>query len=649
MEKRQRLAKKKKDALERWTIDDSAELYGIDHWGANLFGINKQGHAVMFGRGTSPDIDLKQLINDIRAHGLKTPVLIRFTDILKSRLKEIHSAFMSAFKENSYNGAYLGVYPIKVNQHRHILEDITSFGKEFNFGLEAGSKPELLLAIAHQTNPEAVIVCNGFKDRDYIEAALRARQIGHKIFIVIERPAEVGLVLDISRKMKVEPLLGVRMKLASKGKGMWESSGGARSKFGLDAGQIVEAIQTLKRRKMLHTLQLLHFHIGSQITDIQRVKQALREATALFAEIRALGAPINFLDVGGGLAVDYDGSHTNFTSSANYGVTEYASDVVSSIFNVCDETGLPHPAIITECGRAMTAHHSMLVIEAVATAGIEKQLVVPKVPPKAPEVLTRIQESYEDLTPKNFQEIYHDAVEARKEAMTLFNLRHLSLTDRAKVEDFFWIICRRIAKYVKKLDYTPEEYEAISGLASAIYYCNFSLFQSLTDHWAIKQLFPVMPLQRLDEKPENAAILADITCDSDGVIDQFVDLRDVKESLPLHSLKPNERYDIGIFLVGAYQAILGDLHNLFGDTTVVHVSTNEKGYLIDRTIEGNSIGDVLGFVEFDPETVMVHLREQIESALSADRISAEDATEFMRHTRAMLEGHTYLNEIEAQG
>ncbi len=647
MEKRQRLAKKKTDSLERWSAEDSAELYGIPYWGAGLFGINPAGNACLLGHGQTPDLDLKELVNDVRAHGLKTPVIIRFTDILQSRLRDIGHAFQTAFRDYDYKGAFRGVYPIKVNQHRHILEDIVQFGREFNFGLEAGSKPELMLAIAHQTNPEALIICNGFKDRDYVEAALRARQIGHNIFIVIERPAELDLVLDLSRKLRVDPQIGLRMKLASKGKGMWEGSGGAQSKFGLDAGQMVDTIQALKRRKMIQHLQLLHFHIGSQITDIQRIKQALREATAIYAEVRKLGAPISFFDVGGGLAVDYDGSHTNFASSSNYGVNEYASDIVSSIAAVCEDANLPHPAIVTECGRAMTAHHSLLVVEAVASAGTEKQFTIPKVPPKSSEVLLRMQECYEDLTPKNFQEMYNDAIEIRREALTLFNLRHLSLIERAKVEDFFWIICRRIAKYIKKLDYQPdEEYEEITNLASAIYYGNFSIFQSLPDHWAVKQLFPVIPLQRLNEKPENPAILADITCDSDGVVDQFVDQRDVKTVLPLHNLRKNERYDIGIFLVGAYQAILGDLHNLFGDTTVVHVTTNEKGYLIDRMIEGNAISDVLGMVEFDAEEVMMRLREQVEEALAADRITHEDGTKFMRHAREMMDGHTYLNAVE---
>ncbi len=646
MVKRQRLTKKKKDALERWSIDDASELYGISHWGQNLFTINDDGHVALLGSGNTPDIDLKELITEIRARGLNTPVVIRFTDILKARLKEISNAFTAAFREHSYNGDYLGVYPIKVNQHRHILEDIVEFGHEFNFGLEAGSKPELLLAIAYQNNPDAIITCNGFKDREYIEAALRARQCGHNIFIIIERPDEINSIIEIARSLDVQPQLGIRMKLASKGKGLWEGSGGANSKFGLTTSQMVEAIRTLKRRKMLPCLQLLHYHIGSQITDIQRIKSALREATAFYAEIIALGAPLAYIDVGGGLAVDYDGSHTNFTSSSNYGILEYASDVVGSITSICDEENIKHPAIITECGRAMTAHHSMLVVEAVASGGIDSRSIrVPKVPAKAPEVLQRIKDSYEWLSPKNFQEVYNDAVESRKEAMTLFNFRHLSLIDRAKVEDFFWIICRRIVKYAQKLDYTPEDLDGITALASTLYYCNFSIFQSVPDHWAIKQLFPIMPLQRLNEKPEVEAVLADITCDSDGVIDQFVDLRDVKETIALHPLKSNENYDIGIFLVGAYQAILGDLHNLFGDTTVVHVSTNDKGYIIDRTIEGDKIKDVLGYVEFNSEDVLIMLREQLEKAIANEKITSEESAEFMRLSESMLDGHTYLNRI----
>jgi arginine decarboxylase len=644
MDKRPRLSTKHDDdALDRWDIDDARDLYGVNNWGQNLFTINERGDACLAGRGEHPEINLKDLMREIRARGLRPPVLIRFTDILRKRLEDIHGAFMKAFAATEYQGELKGVYPIKVNQHRHILEDVVEFGRPYNFGLEAGSKPELMLAIAHQNNPDALVVCNGFKDRAYIEFALRARQIGHEIILVVERPDELTLIINLAKKLKITPLIGMRMKLASRGRGMWESSGGALSKFGLTASQMVEAVKTLKRHKMLDCLQFLHFHIGSQITDIQRIKMALREATAFFAEIRLMGAPIKYLDIGGGLAVDYDGSHTNFASSRNYNLQEYAADVVETVHSVCVADNLPHPHIVTECGRAMTAHHSLLVIEAVASGRVDT--TVPQVPKNAPPVLKRIHDAFNWLSPKNFQEVYHDAVEARKEALTLFGLRHLSLENRAKVEDLFWAICRRIAKYAAKLDYLPDDLEGLQSLAATIYYCNFSIFQSVPDHWAVKQLFPIMPLQRLNEKPEIPAILADMTCDSDGVMDRFVDLHDVKSTLPLHPLRKNENYELGIFLVGAYQEILGDLHNLFGGTTIIHVSSREQGYLIDRTIESDDIRYVLEYVEYSGVEVLRKIRKQVERALNAKLVTAETATEIMRLADDFIDAETYLEKV----
>lgn len=643
MVKRQRLSKKAPtDVMDRWDIDAARDLYGVLRWGRGFFDINAAGHACLSAGTETGEVDLKELVDEIRLRGLKLPVLIRFTDILRRRLKEIHDAFQHAMKEHNYQGTYRGVYPIKVNQHRHVLEDMVECGRPYHFGLEAGSKPELLLAIALQTDPDAIIVCNGFKDRDYIETALAARRLGHNIFLVVEKPSELGLIIRHSKAMKVTPQIGIRMKLASRGRGMWESSGGSKSKFGLFANEMIDAIKELRRHKMLPCLQLLHSHIGSQITDIQAIKRALREATTIFAEIRRLGAPITYLDVGGGMAVDYDGSHSNFASSANYDIREYASDVVDIITATCEELDHPHPTIVTECGRSMTAFHTMLVTEAVATNSQTIPKTPPAVPKKAPEVVQRIRDSFDSLSQKNFQEIYHDAVEARREADMLFNLRHLPLESRALVENYFWMVCKRIAQMVSNLDYIPEELEGLEALTSTIFYCNFSLFQSIPDHWAVKQLFPIMPLQRLDEKPTIHGILADITCDSDGVVDRFVDLRDVRDTLPLHMPKTGEHYDIGIFLVGAYQEILGDLHNLFGDTTVVHVSSTRSGYVIDRTLDGDRVRDVLRYVAFEPGDVIGRLRKQVEEALSEKRITLDQSASFMRRIEAALEDHTYL-------
>ncbi len=643
MSGRPKMQRKDKDHLREWGIADASDLYGIDRWGKDVFSINAAGNLCLQRGVAASEIDLKALIDEIRLRGLYPPVVLRFTDILRHRLTKICTAFAKAIREHDYAGEYRGVYPIKVNQHRHVVEDVVTCGREFHYGLEVGSKAELLIALAELSDPEALLVCNGFKDRRYVELALEASRLGLQIFLVIEKPAELNLIMEVAKRMKHSPRLGIRMKLSSRGRGPWESSGGDRSKFGLFAAEIVEALKQLKRRNMLDCLELLHFHIGSQITDIQRIKEALREATGMFSEICRLGAKIRFVDVGGGMAVDYDGSHTNFSSSANYGIEEYAADVVDAFHQTCEEDGLKPPTLVTESGRALTAHHSLLVVEATACSSPGADLTVPKLGKKDPEILKRFHGMHETLSAKNFQEIYHDVTEARREAVLLFNLRHLSLEDRAKAETYYWLICRRILKFVREHDYIPDELEGLGKLLSSTYYCNFSIFQSLPDHWAIKQLFPVAPLHRLKEKPTVEAILADVTCDSDGVMDSFVDLRDVRDTVTLHPLKRDEPYYLGIFLVGAYQEILGDLHNLFGDTTVVHVSSNEKGYLIDKAIPGDSIMDALGYVQFARREVVASLRAKVERALDSGGFTLEQSAAFMRQIDDTLDGSTYLN------
>jgi len=642
MEKRLRMQRRKQDLPAEWTVEQANELYGFERWSHGVFGVNAAGHAVLHGLDGSPEIDLKELVDEIRLRGLPLPVLIRFTDILRRRMAQINEAFRRAMDEHDYKGDYRGVFPIKVNQHRHVLEDIVAFGREHHYGLEVGSKPELLIAAAHHDDPEALIICNGFKDREYVDLALEVRRLGHRIFLVIEKPWELPLIIERARALGVDPLLGIRMKLAARGKGMWESSGGDRSKFGLFTEEILAALRTLRSRKMLDRLQLLHFHIGSQIPDIQRIKDALREMTAIFAEVRRTGAPIQYLDVGGGLAVDYDGSRTNFASSANYGAREYAADVVNAIALACNEAGVEHPTIVTEAGRSLVAHHSMLVVEAFATSRLGEESVAPKVPRNAPPVLLRMREIHDGLMSKNFQECYHDALEARREALMLFNLRHLSLEDRARVEAFFWVICRKLHRLLQQLDYIPDEFEGLASLLSTTYYCNFSIFQSIPDHWAIGQLFPVAPLHRLGERPEVEGILADITCDSDGVVDKFVDLRDVKDTVRLHPLKKGEPYHLGIFLVGAYQEILGDLHNLFGDPTIVHVSSGPNGYLIDKTLRGDTVMDVLNYVQFLKPEIQARIRHKVEAALKAGLLTLEQSAAFMRRYERDLDAATYL-------
>ncbi|MCL2001019.1 MAG: biosynthetic arginine decarboxylase [Planctomycetes bacterium] len=640
-DKRPRMQNKKSNPMENWGPDDAAELYGVDRWGKGVFGVSVSGNAVM--RAGPNAVDLKALVDEIRLRGLELPVLIRFTDILRHRFNVIHDAFRLAMREHDYKGEFRPVYPIKVNQHRHIVEDIVSIGAEFHHGLEAGSKPELLIAIAHHSDPEAIIVCNGFKDREYVDSALLGQKLGHRIFLVVEKLTELNLILDRAKVLKVEPYIGIRMKLASRGRGLWESSSGDKSKFGLRANEIIQALTLLRRRRLLDRLQLLHVHIGSQVTDIQRFKQAAREVCCIFREVCRLGAAIGYLDFGGGLAVDYDGSQTNFPSSANYGPCEYAADIIDAVTQVCKEAVLPHPNIVVESGRALVAHHSLLVVEALSSTDLENSIEPTPLPKKPPQVLVRMSEILEGISAKNYQESYHDAMQARQDALTLFIHGSLTLENRAGVETRFRAACDRIVRLVRRLDYVPDDLAGLETMLATTYFCNFSVFQSIPDHWAIRQLFPVMPLHRLNEKPTISGILADITCDSDGVMDQFVDLKDIRHTLPLHPMKKGEPYYLGIFLVGAYQEILGDLHNLFGDTTVVHVSSSENGYVIDKTIGGDTVMEVLAYVQFSRDGVNARLRERVEGALRGGALTLEQSAVLTRHFERMLDSDTYLS------
>ncbi|MCC8179785.1 MAG: biosynthetic arginine decarboxylase [Planctomycetes bacterium] len=640
-DKRPRMQKRKSNPLASWSAADAAELYGIDRWGKNIFRVDETGDVMMCADGTA--VNLKSLVDEIRLRGLELPVLIRFTDILRHRFDVIHSAFRQAMQEYAYEGQFRPVYPIKVNQHRHIVEDIVNIGAEYHHGLEAGSKPELLIAIAHHRDPEAIIVCNGFKDREYVDSALMGQRLGHNIFLVVEKLTELELILERAKALKVEPNLGIRMKLSSQGRGRWESSSGDKSKFGLRSNEILEAIKSLRRRRMLHRLRLLHVHIGSQVTDIQRLKTAVREVCAIFKEVCRLGVTINYLDFGGGLAVDYDGSQTNFPSSANYGPREYAADIIDAVSIACKEDDITHPNIVIESGRALVAHHSVLVVEAISSSDLENSITPTTMPRKPHDILITMNEILDNITAKNYQESYHDALQARQDALTLFTHGHLSLEDRAGVETRFRAACDKIVRHVRKLDYVPDDLAGLETMLATTYFCNFSVFQSIPDHWAIKQLFPVTPLHRLTEKPTASGILADITCDSDGVMDQFVDLRDVRHTLPLHALKKNEPYYIGIFLVGAYQEILGDLHNLFGDTTVVHVSSNEKGYIIDKAIGGDTVMEVLAYVQFTKEGINSRMRERVETALRNGNLTLEQSAALTRHFEQMLDSDTYLS------
>ncbi|HEY0880533.1 MAG TPA: biosynthetic arginine decarboxylase, partial [Archangium sp.] len=522
---------------------------------------------------------------------------------------------------HSYKGQYRGVYPIKVNQHRYVAEQITDAGKPFNYGLEAGSKPELLAVMALLEDPEALIICNGYKDEEYVETALYASKLGRKVVMVVERPSELPLIAEVARKTGIKPRIGMRVRLSTRGAGKWEASGGDRSKFGLSSGELMDAMAFMRETGLMDSFELLHFHLGSQISNIRNVKNALREVGRFYVEVRRLGAPLQYIDVGGGLGVDYDGSQTNFASSMNYTTEEYANDVVFSIMEACDAAQVPHPNLVSESGRAVVAHHAMLVTEVLGNSGFDVTPVGDRVPDNTPQVVKNLHAAYRDVTNKNLLETYHDATEYKDETLTLFSLGHLSLEQRVLAENLFWSICHKVLRIARESGDMPEELETLEHMLSDTYFCNFSVFQSLPDSWAIDQLFPVMPLHRLQERPTRRAVLADITCDSDGKIEKFIDKREVKDDLQLHSLNDDEYY-LGIFLVGAYQEILGDLHNLFGDTNTIQVSLAPGGgYLIDRVVEGDTVTEVLNYVAYNKDDLIAKMRTLTEQSLRAGRIN----------------------------
>lgn len=626
-----------------WTVRDSMELYNVSAWGAGFFTINAKGHVEVRPQGDGgAAVDLLELVEDLQRRGLRTPMLIRFSDILAARVRGLCAAFERAMHEYGYQGQYRGVYPIKVNQQRHVVEEIVQYGAPMKVGLEAGSKPELLIALAILDTPGALIICNGYKDRSYIETALLAQRLGRTPIIVIDRAHEVDLIVRVARELNIRPQIGVRAKLTTKGAGKWVESTGDRSKFGLTAVEIVEAVEKLRAEGMLDCLQLLHFHIGSQITAIRAHKDALKEASMIFVGLHQMGAHPRFLDVGGGLGVDYDGSQTNFHSSMNYTVQEYANDVVATIQEACDAKGLPHPDIVTESGRAMTAHHSVLIFDVLGV----HEMISGRPPEPAsesdPRVIQNLAEVYETISQKNVLEAYHDILQLKEEATNLFTLGFLDLRERARVERLFWDCCEKILRIVRDLPYVPEELEPLEKGLADTYYGNFSVFQSAPDHWAVKQLFPVMPIHRLDEKPTRRGVFADLTCDSDGKIDRFIDPRDVRDVLELHPWN-GEPYYIGVFLVGAYQEILGDLHNLFGDTDAVHVRLGADGrYEVEHVVEGDAVTDVLRYVEYDKGALVERVRRTIEDAMRAGQISLEESARLRRHYEQGLQAYTYL-------
>ncbi len=632
--------------LRAWTIRDAIELYNVRGWGREFFSINEAGNVEVTpaGSGSQP-IDLKALVDDLRRRGLSLPFLVRFSDILRTRIEQLVGAFREAIVDNEYGGSYLPVYPIKVNQQKHVVQELLEYGRPHDLGLEAGSKPELLVALALQENPRALVLCNGYKDRAFIETALLAQKLGRRVVITIDRLGELETIISTAAELDVRPVIGVRARLSTKGAGKWVESTGDRSKFGLTTEEIVATVTRLDEAEMLDCLQLLHFHIGSQITNIRAVKDALREASRIFVELHALGAPVRYLDCGGGLGVDYDGSQTNFHSSVNYTLGEYAADVVSQVAEACAAAGVPHPDIVTESGRALVAHHSVLVYNVLAT----NEMLRGRIPARAAEeehsLIQQLSETFRGVSRKNFQEAYHDAIQIKEEAITAFNLGVLDLKERARVEELFWATCERILKIVRGLDYVPDELEGLERQLSDTYYCNLSIFQSIPDHWAVKQLFPTMPIHRLDQRPARRAIVADLTCDSDGKIDQFIDLRDVKDVLELHNPNGGE-YLLATFLVGAYQEILGDLHNLFGDTDAVHVRHDGDDYRVEHVVEGDTVTQALSYVQYSKDRLVARVRRAVEVALRERRLTMAESGRFMKRYLEALEGYTYLSADE---
>ena len=634
-----------------WRIEDSLDLYNVAAWGKGYFSVNASGHVVVRPDTTAQhEIDLYEVVEGLKARDLTTPVVVRFSDILAHRLRRLHEAFAQAIAENDYHNEYAAVYPIKVNQQRLVVEEVYRYGKEFGFGLEVGSKPELLAVMAMTENaPDRLIVCNGFKDDSYIEAVTLATKLGRTIIPVVENFEELGLILKHAETYQVRPRIGVRVKLFSEGSGRWSASAGEKSKFGLFITEILELFNVLKGRDMLDCLQLVHCHPGSQLQDIRRVKDAINELAHVYAELKLMGAGLQYIDVGGGLGVDYDGSGTNFASSMNYTLNEYASDVVYRIASVCNARDIPHPKIVSESGRAVAAYHSVLIFDALGSSALDKFRVTGDEAAdyggaeELPQPVQDLFEAYRSVSERRLVECYHDALTAREQVLQMFNLGLLSLEFRGLAERLYWATCARIRDACRKLERLPEELEDLESILSDTYFCNFSVFQALPDSWAIDQLFPIMPIHRLEERPTRTAVLADITCDSDGKIDHFVSLRDVKRTLELHELRVDEKYYLAAFLVGAYQETLGDLHNLFGDTHVVHVRLHDEGgWWIEEIVKGDTANKVLEYMEYDVAELYPALARDCERAIRDGRMTLAQSQALKRFYESELDGYSYL-------
>lgn len=629
--------------MRKWRIEDSAELYNIPGWGLKYFSINDKGHVQVTPKEGGPAIDLKEVIDTLQLRDVQAPVLLRFPDILDDRIRKISECFHRAAQEYEYKSKNYIVYPIKVNQMQPVVSEIVSHGNKYNIGLEAGSKPELHAVLAVNTHEDSIIICNGYKDEDYIELALLAQKMGRRVFIVVEKMNELKLVAGVSKRLNVIPQIGIRIKLSSSGSGKWEESGGDVSKFGLNSSELLEALEFLEKNRMMDCLKLIHFHIGSQITKIRRIKNALREAMQFFVQLQKLGFNIEFVDIGGGLGVDYDGTRSSSgENSMNYSIQEYVNDSVSALVDVCTKNNLPHPNIITESGRSLTAHHSVLIIQALETTQLPQWDDDEPLDEDAHELAKELYNIWDKIDPARMFEDWHDALQIREEALELFSLGLLSLRDRARIEKLFWSVARDVRDLARNMKHPPEELRKAARMLPEKYFCNFSLFQSLPDSWAIDQMFPIMPIARLDEKPNHQCTIQDMTCDSDGKISHFVAPQGSSYCLNVHGLKPNEPYYLGVFLVGAYQEILGDLHNLFGDTNAVHISLTKDGYEIDQVIDGEAVADVLDYVEYNPKKLVRNLETWVTACMKRGAITPEEGRQFLNNYRAGLYGSTYL-------
>ena len=630
--------------MRRWRIEDSAELYNINGWGLKYFSINEKGHIQVTPREGYAGVDLKDVMDELQVRDITAPILLRFPDILDNRIEKISNCFKSASNEYNYTAENFIIYPIKVNQMRPVVEEIVSHGKKFNIGLEAGSKPELHAVLSINIDEKSLIICNGYKDESYIELALLAQKMGRRIFLVVEKLNELKLIAEISKRLNIRPNIGIRIKLSSSGSGKWEESGGDQSKFGLNSSELLTAIDYLQKKQLGDCLKLIHFHIGSQITKIRHIKNALREASQFYVQLSRMGFNIDFIDIGGGLGVDYDGTRNSASdSSMNYSIQEYANDAVSAIVDTCTKNGLKQPNIINESGRSLTAHHSILIFEVLETAQLPQwDDDDDKISDDDHELARELYDIWDKINQGRMMEDWHDALQIREEALDLFSLGLLDLRTRALIEKLFWSIARDVNGLASEMKHAPEELRKVAKKLPEKYFCNFSLFQSLPDSWAIDQVFPIIPISRLDEKPTHMATLQDITCDSDGKINNFVSPSGMSSAIPVHTLKSNESYYLGVFLVGAYQEILGDMHNLFGDTNAVHISVYKDRYEIDQIIDGETVAEVLDYVQYNPKKLVRNIETWVTQSMKLGKITPEEGREFISNYRSGLYGYTYL-------